>query len=49
MVKPEPEPQGDFAYHERTYRAFVRGVVLVTVHAAVILLVLAYVFSDGMG
>jgi hypothetical protein len=49
MVEPEPEPQADFADHERTYKAFVRAVVLVTAHAAVILLILAYVFSDGMG
>ncbi len=49
MVKPEPEPQIDLAYHRRTYRAFVRGVVWVTAHAAVVLLILAYVFSDSMG
>jgi hypothetical protein len=42
-------PQPDLEYHRRTYRAFVRGVVLFTVHTAAILLILAYVFSDSMG
>lgn len=45
----QAEKQADFAHHQRTYRAFVRGVVLVTAHAAAILLVLAYVFADRMG
>jgi hypothetical protein len=53
MADTEPEieadRQADFAYHQRTYRAFVRGVVIVTAHAAVVLLVLAYIFADSMG
>jgi hypothetical protein len=45
----DAERQEDCANHQRTYRAFVRGVVLVTAHAEVILLVLAYIFADNMG
>jgi len=49
MAVSEPAPQIDLAEHQRTYRGFVRGVVLFTAHAAIILLILAYVFSDRMG
>lgn len=45
----EAERQADFAYHQSTYKAFVTGVIVVAGHAAVILLVLAYVFADRMG
>ena len=45
----DAERQEDCANHQRTYRAFVRGVVLVTAHAAVILLVRAFFFADWMG
>lgn len=45
----DAERQEDCANHQGTYRAFVRGVVLVTAHAEVILLVLAYIFADNMG
>jgi hypothetical protein len=36
----------DRAEHERTYRGFVKGVIIFTVHALIVLLVLAWVFSD---
>jgi hypothetical protein len=39
----------DLAERKRTYIWFVRGMFLFFAHAVVILLVLAYVFSDGMG
>jgi len=39
----------EYREHSKTYRWFVRGVVIFTAHAAVILLVLAYVFSADMG
>ncbi len=38
---PPPE-QAEFAAHVRTYRSFVRGVILFVAHAAVILALLAY-------
>jgi hypothetical protein len=34
---------------ELTYRRFVRGVLIFTAHVAVVLLVLAWVFSDNFG
>jgi len=37
----------DWAEHERTYRGFVQGVVLFTAHVFIILLILAWVFSDA--
>ncbi len=37
----------DWAEHERTYRGFVKGVVVFTAHVFVILLILAWVFSDA--
>lgn len=39
--------QDDWAEHERTYRGFVKGVVLFAAHALIILLVLAWVFADS--
>jgi len=33
--------------HERTYRGFVKGVVIFTAHVFVILLILAWVFADS--
>jgi hypothetical protein len=39
--------QDDWAEHERTYKGFVLGVALFAMHALVILLVLAWVFSDS--
>ena len=49
MATLETTPQIDLADHHRTYRGFVRGVVLFTAHVAIILLILAYVFSSRMG
>ena len=43
------EADADMAYHQRTYTWFVRGVLLVAVHALVILAVLGWVFSGDMG
>jgi hypothetical protein len=48
------EPQAvdmdaEMAYHRRTYVWFVRGTLLFAAHALVILAVLGWVFSDGMG
>jgi len=41
--------QDDFAEHERTYRAFVRGVLLFAAHVLAVLLLLAWVFADSLG
>jgi hypothetical protein len=49
MATSEPAQPGDFADHQRTYRAFVRGVAVFAAHVAVILLILAYAFSSRMG
>jgi hypothetical protein len=49
MATYEPAHQIDFADHQRTYRAFVRGVAVFAAHVAVVLLILAYVFSSRMG
>jgi Bacterial aa3 type cytochrome c oxidase subunit IV len=40
--------QDDWAEHERTYRAFVKGVLIFAAHILVVLLVLAWVFSDSL-
>jgi len=37
----------NWAEHERTYRGFVKGVVIFTAHVFVILLILAWVFADS--
>jgi len=39
--------QENWAEHERTYRGFVKGVVIFTAHVFVILLILAWVFADS--
>jgi hypothetical protein len=39
----------EMADRRRTYKWFVRGVLLFAVHALVILAVLGWVFSDNMG
>ena len=39
----------DFAEHEKTYRYFVRGVLLFAAHVLLILLILAWIFSDRFG
>ena len=39
----------DFAEHEKTYRYFVRGVFLFAAHVLLILLILAWIFSDRFG
>ncbi len=43
-----PSAQDEWAEHERTYRGFVRGVFIFAAHVLVILLVLAWVFSDSL-
>jgi Bacterial aa3 type cytochrome c oxidase subunit IV len=49
MVKVEAPPTAEenWAEHERTYRGFVKGVVIFTAHVFVILLILAWVFADS--
>ena len=44
---PPATAKEEWAEHERTYRYFVRGVLLFAAHAFVILLILAWVFSDS--
>jgi aa3 type cytochrome c oxidase subunit IV len=44
-----PTPAEDWAEHQRTYKGFVRGVLLFAAHVLVILLILAWVFSDSLG
>jgi hypothetical protein len=39
----------EFAEHERTYQAFVKGVFAVAVLALLFLLILAWTFSDSFG
>jgi len=39
--------QDDWAEHERTYRGFVTGVIIFAAHVLIVLLVLAWVFSDS--
>jgi hypothetical protein len=43
-----PTAQDDWAEHERTYRGFVKGVLIFAAHALAILLILAWVFSDSL-
>ena len=45
----QPTEHEDFAERERTYRGFVKGVIIFAAHVLVILLVLAWVFSDSFG
>lgn len=49
MVKVDAPPtvEENWAEHERTYRGFVKGVVIFTAHVFVILLILAWVFADS--
>ena len=47
MVIQPSSPQDDWAEHERTYRGFVRGVLLFAAHVLIILLILAWVFSGS--
>jgi hypothetical protein len=39
--------QDDWTEHQRTYKGFVRGVVLFAAHVLVVLLILGWVFSDS--
>jgi hypothetical protein len=39
----------DRAEHERTYRGFVKGVFIFAAHGLLMLLILAWVFSDSLG
>jgi hypothetical protein len=39
--------QDEWAEHERTYKGFVRGVIIFTAHVLVVLLILGWVFSDS--
>jgi len=48
-VEGPPVPREDWAEHERTYKYFVRGVAVFAAHVLVILLILAWVFSDSLG
>jgi hypothetical protein len=41
------QPADDWAEHERTYKGFVRGVLLFAAHVLIILLILAWVFSGS--
>ena len=43
-----PTPREDWAEHERTYRGFVKGVLLFAAHILVVLLLLAWVFADSL-
>ena len=43
-----PTPHDDWAEHQRTYRGFVRSVFIFAAHVLVILLLLAWVFSDSL-
>jgi hypothetical protein len=45
----EPDPQIDLAERKKLYRWFVRGSFLFAAHVLAVLLVLGYIFSDGMG
>jgi len=49
MVKVDAPPtvEENWAEHERTYRGFVKGVVIFTAHVFAILLILAWVFADS--
>jgi hypothetical protein len=42
-----PAPQDEWAEHERTYKGFVRGVIIFAAHVLVVLLILGWVFSDS--
>jgi hypothetical protein len=42
-------PGTDLAERRKVYRWFVRGTFLFAAHVLAVLLVLGYVFSDGMG
>ena len=42
-------PETDMVQRRKFYQWFVRGAFLLAAHAVVILLVLGYIFSDGMG
>jgi hypothetical protein len=42
-----PAPREDWAEHERTYKGFVKGVIVFVAHAFIVLLILAWVFSDS--
>ena len=50
MIRPQhlPTAQEDWAEHERTYKGFVKGVFIFAAHVLVILLILAWVFSDSL-
>jgi Bacterial aa3 type cytochrome c oxidase subunit IV len=50
MVEHEHVPSADdFAEHEKTYRFFVKGVLLFAAHVLVVLLLLAWIFADRFG
>lgn len=48
-AKGTPTPEEDWAEHTRTYRGFVKGVLLFAAHALIVLLILAWVFADSFG
>jgi hypothetical protein len=39
--------QDEWAEHERTYKGFVKGVIIFATHVLVVLLILGWVFSDS--
>ena len=43
------QAEDEFEEHERTYRAFVRGVIIFTAHVFAVLLILAYIFVAQFG
>jgi len=50
MSLPRPStPQDDWTEHERTYRGFVKRVLLFAADVLVILLILGWVFADSFG
>jgi hypothetical protein len=50
MNHPEavPSAEDDWAEHQRTYRGFVKGVLIFAAHVLAILLILAWVFADSL-
>jgi hypothetical protein len=50
MAQPDTvsSAQDDWAEHQRTYRGFVKGVLIFAAHVIAILLILAWVFADSL-
>jgi len=43
-----PSAQDAYAGHQRTYRGFVKGVLIFAAHVLAILLILVWVFADSL-